>query len=177
MNSTLCINNYATCKGPITAKQLCRSCYKREYRAANLDRVKTREKALRLKFPDRNRKQCDKFKASAKGIFSALRNEAKRRNLPVGLPFKEFEELWNAPCTYCDNPEIDSKGGYRLDRIENSLGYYEWNVVPSCGDCNKIRGDRLSHIEMIFAMRAVISLRSSAYKICVLGDALTTGTD
>lgn len=40
-----CITNDSKCNGPITAKGLCRRCYKREYRIKNYDKLIEQEKA------------------------------------------------------------------------------------------------------------------------------------
>lgn len=47
-------------------------------------------------------------------------------------------------CVYCDDPEQP----VGCDRIDNTKGHLRANVVPSCGDCNKMRADRFSYEEM-----------------------------
>lgn len=47
-----------------------------------------------------------------------------------------------------------------LDRKDNSLGYIIDNVLPCCGDCNKVRNTVLTVEEMEVAMKAVLVFRS-----------------
>lgn len=74
---------------------------------------------------------------------------AKRRNISWNLNREQVSSIIFRPCTYCgcplSSPKIDSQGnliGYTsgIDRVDNSLGYEEGNVVPCCGSCNKAKG-------------------------------------
>lgn len=38
-------------------------------------------------------------------------------------------------------------------------GYTLENVVPCCGDCNRVKGDILTHEETIAAIQAVLKVR------------------
>ena len=65
-----------------------------------------------------------------------------------------FELIAEGECQYCFNPL--SKTGHALDRIVNSLGHRCWNVVPSCGMCNSIKGgeDGLTFAEMMILSKS-----------------------
>jgi hypothetical protein len=74
---------------------------------------------------------------------------AKRRNISWKLSREQVTSIIFRPCVYCgcppSSPKIDSQGnliGYAsgIDRVDNSLGYEEGNVVPCCGPCNKAKG-------------------------------------
>lgn len=41
------------------------------------------------------------------------------------------------PCAYCG----DSNSPLSLDRIDNTIGHLQVNVVTSCRRCNMVRGD------------------------------------
>lgn len=61
------------------------------------------------------------------------------------------EEQWRAlieqPCHYCELPN-DVEAGVGLDRLDNSRGYEQGNVVSCCTACNVTRGDRFTPDEM-----------------------------
>lgn len=48
-----------------------------------------------------------------------------------------------------------------MDRIDNNIGYTYNNVLPCCGTCNKIRGDRLTVDEMKYVMEKLIEYRKN----------------
>lgn len=67
------------------------------------------------------------------------------RNNDITVEFLESFLLKNTSCTYCGRVGV----GIGLDRVNNAEGHVKTNVVPSCVDCNRIRGDNLSHTEML----------------------------
>lgn len=81
----------------------------------------------------------------------------KRRNIEWNISRKKYSELINKDCFYCGSKL--SKFGVGLDRIDNSKGYILENVKPCCGNCNKIRSDKLTSDEMKIAMEAVMNFR------------------
>lgn len=50
-------------------------------------------------------------------------------------------------CDYCLAPL--GKYGVGLDRINNSKGYTIDNIVPCCGNCNKLKNNILTRFEMV----------------------------
>jgi len=80
---------------------------------------------------------------------------------PFMLTEEEYSEISSKPCFYCDLPVTSY--GIGLDRIDNdkSIGYTVDNVLPCCGDCNRLRGDRLTVEETVAAVKAVLELRKS----------------
>lgn len=103
-----------------------------------------------------NKKWSEKFPLRKR--FSHAKGIAKSRNYECLISRERFIELWNQPCNYCDK-SILLETGIGLDRLDNKLGYVESNIVPCCGDCNYIRGDKLTPDEMKVAMAAVINFR------------------
>ena len=84
-------------------------------------------------------RQSEKEKAYQKaysktpaGKYTAYKRGAKKRGKKFELTFQEFMTFWQLPCFYCGDP-IDTIG---LDRIDNSIGYREDNVVSCCTSCN-----------------------------------------
>jgi hypothetical protein len=73
------------------------------------------------------------------------------------LTVSDLETLWLSPCSYCGGPLPTAGAG--LDRLDNSKGYDLDNVVPCCGDCNRLRGDRLTPEETRVAVQAIQQYR------------------
>ena len=94
-------------------------------------------------------------------IFLSFKNSAKRRGLTMMLTQPEIAELTSRPCYYCGAAPSQvlkvpitshrGPGGTRyiydysyssIDRIDNSCGYEQWNVIPSCHNCQVAKGRR-----------------------------------
>lgn len=79
---------------------------------------------------------------------------ATRRNLAFEISIETFGELVNSPCIYCGyHKEHEAIG---IDRVDNTRGYIDNNVVPCCADCNQMKGTRslddyIARMEQILA--------------------------
>jgi hypothetical protein len=67
--------------------------------------------------------------------FSVYKSTAKLKGMPFLLSRERFNALLLSACEYCGG-----KGG-GIDRVDNSLGYVEGNVVPCCQMCNLAKKD------------------------------------
>jgi hypothetical protein len=83
---------------------------------------------------------------------------AKDRNKAWAITFEEYVEIVSRVCHYC-GAGLSRAAGHCLDRIDNSADYTPDNVLPCCGDCNKMRNNILTVKEMEEAMRVVLALR------------------
>lgn len=92
------------------------------------------------------------------GRFLVARKTAKMRGRSWTISEEEFTRLSLAPCHYCHRVHFETGTG--LDRIDNSRGYEEGNVLPCCGTCNRIRCHLLTVEEMETAMAAIITFRA-----------------
>ena len=63
---------------------------------------------------------------------------------PVGITKKIWKECIVKPCFYCKN-NFNNKGASGIDRIDSRFGYFENNIVPACGTCNKMKNIMLPH--------------------------------
>ena len=63
------------------------------------------------------------------------RYSAKKRGYEFFLTYNEFASFSGKPCEYCDL-KLDK---VRLDRVDNSKGYYTKNVVSCCKRCNSLK--------------------------------------
>lgn len=72
-----------------------------------------------------------------------------------------FKAFISHPCFYCGRSwkgETDYSS-YWLDRIDNSKGYEIGNVLPCCGSCNKMRGNRYTVQETQIMVKALLAYR------------------
>ena len=116
-----------------------------------------RARERRKENPDIHRNSDAKYKRTPKGQFAYLKTRAKARNIEVTLTEQEFLETRGQNCCYCNDPLPEV--GYGLDRIDSVKGYTADNIVPCCGVCNRIKGDDLTHEEMVVAMKAILLYR------------------
>jgi len=95
-----------------------------------------------------------------RSIFEQAKKAAtSRRRLEWSITQEEWYSLIHRPCVYC-NSLLKIKGGWiQLDRIDVKKGYHSSNVLPCCGDCNLIRGSRVSPTEMMEFMKGVLEYR------------------
>jgi hypothetical protein len=89
--------------------------------------------------------------------FNIVSSAARYRGHAWALSRSEYAKLANQPCSYCGSPL--PRRGSGLDRINNSKSYTVDNVVPCCGDCNRIKCHLLTFDEMRVAMEAIKKLR------------------
>ena len=142
------------CDAPGTIGGLCGKCVAKKYRVNNPEKVK--EACRKWRSVPKNKLKIMEDHASIKGRYRALRYEARSRGLSLGISQKEYENIVSPNiCTYCGGAL--GRYGSGLDRKNNALGYEKDNVLPCCGVCNVMRGDRVSVSEM----RAIIGVLKS----------------
>ena len=147
-------NNIAYCK------QLCNNHYKNKWQKDN--KQKRKEILQKYHSSDKHKRTHRNYNSTTKGHFSHLKNSLKRasRILECTLSFAEYEILINKNCYYCNGPLFVSAYGGGLDRINNDLGYIQGNVLPCCGECNKLRMDRLSVEETLEVVKLLKRVRN-----------------
>jgi hypothetical protein len=92
---------------------------------------------------------------------------ARKRGLIWNIPQDIYTELISRSCFYCDNKlgNVQKEMGVGLDRIINTLGYAEDNVLPCCGICNQTRSNIFTVQETKTAIEAVLQFRHSEASI------------
>lgn len=117
---------------------------------------------LRVKENDAKRSKADKLfvehvlSCLPKNKFKDGRNIARQTKRVWSVKYREYLKLLHSGCHYC-GVSLLTIGGHSLDRIDNSKGYTEDNVLPCCGRCNQTRGNRWTVQEMEVMIKAVLS--------------------
>ena len=75
------------------------------------------------------------FRRSDKGKFFDIKNAAIKRNIEFNITFETALSFKNNNCFYC-GIFVNHIG---IDRVNNSLGYIEHNMVTCCTVCNRMK--------------------------------------
>lgn len=87
--------------------------------------------------------------AAFRALVYSYKKNAKNRNIAFELSDNFLLNIFKQNCFYCDKiPSSIYKSRSNsinfiyngIDRLNNSAGYFENNVVPCCGDCNLLKG-------------------------------------
>ena len=120
-------------------------------------RYRESKRPRRLLYQDENTKQCvalqekrkkdEKMASKIRGIkyrnkpwnkYNIYRRSAKKRGLLFNLTFYTCNNLFHAPCHYCNIPPIKNiLNG--IDRVDNNKNYDDDNVVSCCSTCNYMK--------------------------------------
>lgn len=112
-----------------------------------------------------NTRSLDGDEAAFRRLCDWYRNNADKRELEFALDQDSLRKLFSGACYYCGAPPSQvckSKSGRSeftyngIDRMKNSVGYIESNVVPCCPLCNYAKremeeDDFISWIEQVYA--------------------------
>lgn len=172
--------------------RLCTPCYQQQYYEANKNKIRRRKQEYyklnkdaidkkskeyaalnQEKVKAKNRRHYRENKGEILQYQKSIRTTANRkfkkgvkaaneRNIQWNLTIEQYETIISKPCHYCKT-SLKTWGGVSLDRINNSVGYEESNVLPCCGTCNNIRNRFLTVEEMEIAMKAVLEYREKRY--------------
>jgi hypothetical protein len=74
---------------------------------------------------------------SLKQQYNSYKQRTKRRKIEFLLTVGDFEDFKNIPCFYCGTITNNIIG---IDRVDNSKGYINNNVVSCCKFCNSGKG-------------------------------------
>jgi hypothetical protein len=73
----------------------------------------------------------------ALSIYQDARKADRKKQRTNDLTLELVKRLIASPCSYCGDNELRKT----LDRVDNSLGHVESNVVVACERCNYVRRD------------------------------------
>lgn len=107
----------------------------------------------------KNNPQIQKrYSETLRGRYRTLRYRAKAKRRKMTITFHQFIKLMAQPCFYECGRRLRGQG-YSLDRLDNKKGYTLNNVVPCCGECNRVRGADLTVEETLYVIRALTRFR------------------
>lgn len=112
-------------------------------------------------------------------LISSYKYGAKNRDITWELSDKDFFELTQKNCFYCNTkpsqiakPSTGNNGNYiynGIDRIDNDIGYTILNSFPCCRDCNLMKtnlnySDFISHVDKICKNNSRHKIDESKFK-------------
>lgn len=124
-------------------------------------------------------KRKEKSIAGFNRLYTSLKRRAYIKKLNFDITKDQLLLLSNQQCYYCNCPPRQSSKHSKsigvsqnlidhsefiyngLDRIDNSKGYCIDNVIACCGECNKLRSDRLSVKETEEVVKLLKQLRNT----------------
>lgn len=94
--------------------------------------------------------------------YKCLKNSAKTRGYEMTISYEKYLDILSKGCYYTGEDLLSSSyTGHCLDRIDNSKGYTEDNVLPCTGWVNKLRGNFLTVEETKVAVDAILNFRKT----------------
>lgn len=140
--------------------------------------TKMREDKFTDKLPNKNCsicvKHCDGFGKKKKGssetvyknLYTRYKYSAKVRNHKFDLTYEKFKSIISENCFYCGSEPVETLKSKAInttnipikhngiDRMNNELGYSDFNSLPCCGICNIMKrnlsiDDFIEHIYKI----------------------------
>jgi len=139
----------------ITAKDMCRLCYQKEYNNKNRDRINY----LSRTWAKEHKNETKLYVRTTRSKFNNLKSKAKSRNLYFNINESEYANMIKLSCYYCNGFFSLPETGGGLDRLNNELGYDINNIVSCCEICNKTRNDNWSPEETKIIVQAGITFR------------------
>lgn len=112
--------------------------------------IRRRIESLNLPIERKPRSDKAKDNTPAKNkLFYKYRMQANRRGIEFKLKYHFFLDLIKQECFYCGATnsarEVTPSGHILefngIDRVDNTSGYVEHNVVPCCKTCNQMKSD------------------------------------
>lgn len=122
--------------GKVYHRSSCKKCRNRRcqiWKEKNPQRYFAGQQELMLE----RKRQRSCLEEQDKFIFWDSRNSDRKSGLQNDLTRDFIRELITKGCSYCG----ETRSRMTLDRIDNSIGHVQNNVVPCCIRCNYIRRD------------------------------------
>ena len=113
-------------------RHLCKSCWTRyTLEVRSTESQKKRNDREQKKHKERRKLGIN----TARYVFQDSKNSDRKRGLENDLNKSFVAAMLDKPCAYCGDTSIRMT----LDRIDNTRGHVQSNVVPSCIRCNYAR--------------------------------------
>jgi hypothetical protein len=130
-------------------KGSCKPCY-----SLTSNKWKSTDKGKKHE-SSRYQKRSKDFQFTSQAKYLHYLSTDKKKGFGNDLTLEFVRTTVESPCTYCGSSE-EPRG---LDRLDNSLGHLQSNVVPCCGTCNFTRGDRYTPEEFALIGAAIAQIR------------------
>ena len=104
--------------------------------------------------------RCSQFNDPFRAAYNELIRNCERRKHEITLTYEEFFQFTKIDkCHYCgvkimwyphtknNGKEVSGSRSYKLDRMNNDLGYTNANCVVCCWKCNSSKGNRFTYEE------------------------------
>jgi 5-methylcytosine-specific restriction endonuclease McrA len=98
-------------------------------------------------FKEKRKRLCYAHSKTPKGRLARARRAAIRRGFTWEISLEVYAKLLEGSCHYCGGKLNQAGGG--LDRKDSAIGYTIENVVPCCGNCNKLKNNFLTEDEAV----------------------------
>jgi hypothetical protein len=105
----------------------------------------------------KNRKAQIKWLYSIHARFLNSKTEAKHTKRLWTLSEEQYSIVAIQRCHYCNR--LSATTGSGLDRIDNNRGYELGNVLPCCGECNRLRSNVYTVEETRAMVQALLKFR------------------
>ena len=122
----------------------------KDVRSADLIKGTTQSCGCLFKEVAGSYKKLDRGLAARNDLYAKYKRKAQARNIVFDLPIDVFETITQKNCYYCgiqpyrENRINNKTGSYiynGIDRVDNTKGYVENNVVACCKHCNQAKSD------------------------------------
>lgn len=133
--------------------------YERSYAKSERGKAVRKKAAYKYHQSIKGRLKRLAHERSLAGRFRSSKYKAKSHGQTWLMRIENYAKLISQDCFYCNGSLHPT--GIGLDRLDNSKGYEETNVVPCCKNCNLLRGDRLTPEETRIAVDAIKDYRAS----------------
>lgn len=103
---------------------------------------------------------CAQFGDPFRSMYNELLKSCERRNLAISISYEQFVNFTKIyQCHYCNTPinwsahtkhkkqDIKGSRAYKLDRMNNDIGYHLDNCVVCCKRCNEGKSNDFSYEE------------------------------
>jgi len=135
----------------------------RKYYQKNKSKIRANHKIYHKENIERYREYRRNYRCfNPRGIYSALKDGARKRSIPIKFTVEEFVKWWSSKdgcCYYCGRTinkiqeTLDSVNGrarrMTIDRADNNKPYTTQNIRLACYRCNSIKGDYFTEDEML----------------------------
>ena len=84
--------------------------------------------------------------------YSKLKYKCRIKKIKIDISLETFSLFLAMTCFYCNSVSTG------LDRVDNNKGYTNANIVPCCGECNRLKSDKYTCEETISIVQCIKAL-------------------